>query len=43
MLMAAGLEQYIPKQEFVGWFFTVDGHKMSKSLWNTLYAEDLVR
>jgi methionyl-tRNA synthetase len=43
MLMAAGLEQYIPKQEFVGWFFTVDGQKMSKSLWNTLYAEDLVR
>ena len=43
MLMAAGLESYIPKQEFVGWFFTVDGQKMSKSLWNTLYAEDLVR
>ncbi len=43
MLMAAGLEQYIPKQEFIGWFFTVDGQKMSKSLGNTLYAEDLVR
>lgn len=43
MLMAADLEQYIPKQEFVGGFFTVDGQKMSKSLWNTLYAEDLVR
>ena len=43
MLMAADLEQYIPKQEFIGWFFTVDGQKMSKSLGNTLYAEDLVR
>lgn len=43
MLMAAGLEHLIPKQEFVGWFFTVNGQKMSKSLWNTLYAEDLVR
>lgn len=43
MLMAAGMESYIPKQEFVWWFFTVDGQKMSKSLWNTLYAEDLVR
>lgn len=43
MLMAAGLDDKIPKQEFVGWFFTVDGQKMSKSLGNTLYAEDLVR
>ena len=42
MLMAAGLQSYIPKQEFVGGFFTVNGQKMSKSLWNTLYAEDLV-
>jgi methionyl-tRNA synthetase len=42
MLMAAGLEQYIPKQEYVGGFFTVDGQKMSKSLGNTIYAEDLV-
>ena len=41
MLMAAGLEQYIPKQEYVGGFFTVDGQKMSKSLGNTIYAEDL--
>ncbi len=43
MLMAADLEQYIPRQQFVGGFFTVDGQKMSKSLENTLYAEDLVR
>lgn len=43
MLMAAGLETYIPKQEFVWWFFTVDGLKMAKSLGNTLYAEELVR
>lgn len=43
MLIAAGLEHLIPKQEFVGWFFTVNGQKMSKSLGNTLYAEDLVK
>ncbi|AKH32507.1 Methionine--tRNA ligase [candidate division SR1 bacterium Aalborg_AAW-1] len=43
MLMAAGLEHLISKQEFVGGFFTVNGQKMSKSLGNTLYAEDLVR
>ena len=43
MLMAAGYEDKIPKQEFVGGFFTVNGQKMSKSLGNTLYAEDLVR
>ena len=42
MLMAAWLEKYIPKQEFVWGFFTVDWQKMSKSLGNTLYAEDLV-
>ena len=43
MLMAAGLEQYIPKQEYVGGFFTVDGQKMSKSLGNTIYADELVQ
>lgn len=43
MLMAAELEDKIPKQEFVWGFFTVDWQKMSKSLGNTLYAEDLVR
>ncbi len=41
MLMAADLTHLIPRQEYVGWFFTVDGQKMSKSLNNTLYAEDL--
>lgn len=42
MMMAAGYEHLIPQQEFVGGFFTVDGQKMSKSLGNTLYAEDLI-
>lgn len=42
MLMAAGYEDYLPKWEFVGGFFTVNGQKMSKSLWNTLYIEDLI-
>lgn len=41
MLMAADLEDKIPKSEYIGGFFTVDGVKMSKSLGNTIYAEDL--
>lgn len=42
MLMAANYEHLLPQKEFVGWFFTVNGQKMSKSLGNTLYAEDLI-
>ncbi len=41
MLMAAGLEEYLPRQEYIGWFFTVNGQKMSKSLGNMIYADDL--
>lgn len=43
MLMSAGLEDYLPRQEYIGGFFTVDGQKMSKSLGNMIYADDLCR
>ncbi len=34
MLMSAGYE--LPKQILTTWFFTVDGQKISKSLWNCI-------
>lgn len=34
MLMSAGYE--LPKQILTTWFFTVDGQKISKSLWNAI-------
>ena len=43
MLMAAWLEDYLPKREYIGGFFTVDGQKMSKTIGNTIYADELCR
>lgn len=48
MLMSAGYE--LPKQILTTWFFTVDGQKISKSLWNVIdpveftheYSKDLL-
>lgn len=41
MLLSAGLE--LPKKLFVHGFITVEGEKMSKSLGNVLYPDELVR
>lgn len=48
MLMSAGYD--LPKQILTTWFFTVDGQKISKSLWNAIdpveftekYSKDLL-
>ncbi len=43
MLMAAGLDDVLPQREYIGGFFTVDGQKMSKTIGNTIYADELCR
>lgn len=40
MLMSVGYK--IPDSELITWFFTVDGQKMSKSLWNVIDPVEVV-
>jgi len=32
----------MPTREVINWFFTIDGQKMSKSLWNIFYPDELI-